>query len=56
MKKASMSKDDQNIPELRREQLGAGVRGKYLGHLTQGSNTDRPKQPVDRRAMSVTNR
>jgi hypothetical protein len=28
MKKASMTKADQDIPELKREQLGVGVRGK----------------------------
>ncbi|MFI4940922.1 MAG: hypothetical protein ACHP7O_11365 [Burkholderiales bacterium] len=38
MKKASTSKADQDIPELKREQLGVGVRGKYLKHFTQGSN------------------
>ena len=29
---------DQEIPELKREQLGTGVRGKYLKHFVQGSN------------------
>ena len=38
MKRASTNKADQDIPELKREQLGAGVRGKYLKHFTQGSN------------------
>ncbi len=38
MKKASMPKDDQDIPELKREQLGVGVRGKYLRHFLEGSN------------------
>ena len=38
MKKASMPKDDQDIPELKREQLGVGVRGKYFRHFMQGSN------------------
>ena len=38
MKKASTSKADHAIPELTREQLGVGVRGKYLKHFTQGSN------------------
>jgi len=33
-----MSKADQDIPELKREQLGSGVRGKYFKHFTQGSN------------------
>lgn len=33
-----MSKADQDIPELKREQLGVGVRGKYLKHFRQGSN------------------
>ena len=38
MKKASMSKAEQDIPELRREQLGVGIRGKYFKRFTQGSN------------------
>jgi hypothetical protein len=38
MKKASTSKADQDVPELKREQLGIGVRGKYFNHFTQGSN------------------
>jgi hypothetical protein len=38
MKKTSTTKDDQDIPELKREQLGVGVRGKYVKHFTQGSN------------------
>jgi len=38
MKKASTKTVDQDIPELKREQLGMGVRGKYLKHFTQGSN------------------
>ena len=38
MKKTSISKDDQDIPELKREQLGVGVRGKYHKQFTQGSN------------------
>ena len=38
MKKASTTKADQDIPELKREQLGVGVRGKYFKHFTQGSN------------------
>ena len=33
-----MSKADQDIPELKREQLGVGVRGQYFKHFTQGSN------------------
>ena len=33
-----MTKGDQDVPELKREQLGAGVRGKYLKRFTQGSN------------------
>jgi len=33
-----MSKAEQDIPELRREQLGVGIRGKYFKHFTQGSN------------------
>lgn len=38
MKKASMKTADQDIPELKRETLGIGVRGKYLKHFMQGSN------------------
>ena len=38
MKKASTKKGEQDIPVLKREQLGAGVRGKYLKHFAQGSN------------------
>jgi hypothetical protein len=29
---------EKEIPELKREQLGVGVRGKYLKHFLQGSN------------------
>ena len=38
MKKASTKMADQDIPELKRDQLGKGVRGKYLKHFIQGSN------------------
>lgn len=38
MKKRSISKDDQDIPKLKREQLGVGVRGKYHKQFTQDSN------------------
>lgn len=38
MKMASTTKSDQDIPELKREQLGVGVRGKYFKPFTQGSN------------------
>lgn len=38
MKKTSTKKDDQDIPEFKREQLGVGVRGKYYKQFTQGSN------------------
>ncbi len=38
MKKASMKMTDHDIPELKRDALGAGVRGKYLKHFLQGSN------------------
>lgn len=33
-----MSKAKQDIPELRREQLGVGIRGKYFKRYMQGSN------------------
>ncbi len=38
MKKRSTSKDDQDIPEYKREQLGVGVRGKHYKHFMQGNN------------------
>ena len=38
MKKASTKRDDLDIPELKRDQLGKGVRGKYFKHFMQGSN------------------
>ena len=38
MKKPSTSKDDQDIPEYKREQLGVGVRGKHYKQFMQGSN------------------
>ena len=38
MKKRSISKDDQDIPEYTREQLGVGVRGKHYKHFMQGNN------------------
>lgn len=38
MKKTSTKKDDQTIPELKRAQLGVGVRGKYFRKFTQASN------------------
>ena len=40
MKKPSMSKTKVDIPELTREQLGNGVRGKYFDAFTRGSNVD----------------
>ena len=38
MKKTSTNKADQDIPVLKREQLGKGVRGKYFQQYTQQSN------------------
>lgn len=38
MKKQSTKTDDQDIPVLDRDQLGRGVRGKYLDRFTKGSN------------------
>jgi hypothetical protein len=38
MKKASMKMADQDIPELKRDELGKGVRAKYLKHFGHGSN------------------
>jgi hypothetical protein len=38
MKKASTKIADQDIPELKRDVLGKGVRGKYLKHFMHGSN------------------
>ena len=33
-----MKTADQDIPELKRDELGKGVRGKYLNHFVKGSN------------------
>ena len=38
MKKEFMKTADQDIPELTREQLGKGARGKYFKPFLQGSN------------------
>ena len=38
MRKRSTKTLDQEIPELKREQLGRGVRGKYFNKFMQGSN------------------
>ena len=38
MKKASMKMADQDIPEFKRDELGKGVRGKFLKHFLHGSN------------------
>ena len=38
MKKASIKTADQDIPELKRDELGKGVRGKYLKYFAHGSN------------------
>ena len=38
MKKPSTNKASQDIPQLKREQLGKGVRGKYFQQYTQQSN------------------
>lgn len=38
MKKASTEMDDQDIPALKRDQLGVGVRGKYHKAYTESSN------------------
>jgi hypothetical protein len=38
MKKASTKTADRYIPVLKREQLGAGTRGKYFQQIAQGSN------------------
>ncbi len=38
MKKVSTKTVKQEIPELKREQLGVGVRGKYHAQFIQGSN------------------
>jgi hypothetical protein len=38
MKKASTKMADNEIPEFKRDELGKGVRGKYLKHFVQGSN------------------
>lgn len=33
-----MKMADQDIPELKRDELGKGVRGKFLKHFSQGRN------------------
>lgn len=38
MKEASTKKDELDIPELTREQLGKGVRGKYHKQFMAGTN------------------
>jgi hypothetical protein len=38
MSKTSTRKAEVEIPVLRREQLGTGVRGKYYAQYTKGSN------------------
>ena len=38
MKKTSTKTDELDIPELTREQLGKGVRGKYYKRFMDGSN------------------
>ena len=38
MKKASKKLADQDIPVRKREELGIGVRGKYLKHFLHSSN------------------
>ena len=38
MKKTATKRDDQEIPELKRAQLGVGVRGKHFKKFTQSSN------------------
>jgi hypothetical protein len=43
-----MKKTDQDIPELKREQLGVGVRGKYAKHFAEGNNAVVDQQPIGR--------
>jgi hypothetical protein len=38
MRKTFTKKDEQDIPELKRAQLGVGVRGKYFRKFSQASN------------------
>jgi len=38
MSKASIRKAETDIPVLKREQLGKGIRGKYFRQFSQGSN------------------
>ena len=38
MKKRSTSKDDQDIPEYKREQIGVGVRGNHYKQFMQCSD------------------
>ena len=39
-----MKMAEQDIPELKRDELGKGVRGKYLKHFMQGSNVSQRHQ------------
>ncbi|MDO8310494.1 MAG: hypothetical protein Q7T25_00995 [Sideroxyarcus sp.] len=55
MKKPSSSKDDQDIPEYKREQLGVGVRGKHHKQFMQGSNVG-GLQPEMRKSETVDKR
>ena len=38
MKNVSTKKDDQDIPELTRAQLGRAVRGKYFKRMSESTN------------------
>lgn len=53
MKKASTKTANQDIPELKRTQLGRGVRGKYLDHAIDRSNIVM-LQPEIQNALPVT--
>jgi hypothetical protein len=43
-----MKKVDKDIPELKREQLGVGVRGKYAKNFAEGNNVADDQQPIGR--------
>ena len=48
MKKASTTKAEDDISELKRDQLGHGVRGKYFKQFTQASNVVVLKPEIQR--------
>lgn len=43
-----MKKTDQDIPQLKQEQLGVGVRGKFAEHFAKGNTVVVDQQPIGR--------